>query len=1170
MKKGLKIALAIAGGFAALVLALQILLDSPATFKYINKLASENIDGELRFSKLKISLVRSFPKVRVTVDSLSITYPHARYSAFDVPGEHDSRLDAGRGAEMDTLAAFDGFTAAINPWPLIFKCIRLSDAELDNLAIYAHDYGDAANWQLFKAGKAGGNGSDAGRGLPCMSIGEINVGQNPRLVYTDQGDSLFAVLGFRKLRFGGKYKVSADRIRIRRALLELDSLALKGDVPDGEFAFGLDRMNIREPSSHFFDLSFSGDALAATQSRGRLEVPFMLDGRIGFSHTAECMRFTVPSLDMMAAHVPMHLAGDATMRGDSTGLSARMDVDGCPLDTLLNEYLYGMVPSLRDFNTDARMNLSVGAEGWLSKDSFPQLKAEFRIPGGHLTYLPLNVQTGLRLDAEATMDAEKVLDASLNELLASTDGLRLELSGKAADMMGDDPAYALNVKGRACLDSLLRFVPESAGIREALGKLNLDLRANAKKSELNTYKFREADILGSLTGDILHVSMPKDSLEIHTYAPSLSLHSSPEGLKLSAGFDSVYVGMGRRMTARVRDMKNSATVVKVESKGVMTPKLSVESDNTGLFLKMGSSRVMAGKAGIVASAQKRIRPDKTGRHPGDSTSGRHRPKFADSVIPEFLQEEDFRKGDIHFSLDSSITRYAREWSPTARLNIRDASYASPVMPLKTRLYGIDLRLTDNNIRIDSLRVCSGTSDIEASGSLSGLRNAMGRRHGVIRTELNVNSERINLNELMAALQKGGKDGETVIPENEYDESFVVDRIDDAQIDTARTPLIIVPANLVARVNLNAGRVDFKDVLIDSLRTSLRMQERTLQMTNTSLSTNYGDIGLEAYYSTKTKRDISTGVDLHLSNLSAYQIIHLLPTVDKLMPALKSFEGTLGCDVSVTTQLDTNMNIVMPTLDGLIKVSGENLQVRDAGKLKRITKLLLFRDKNIGHIDDLHANAVIHDNMVEVFPFEIGVDRYRLALYGKQGFDRTIYYHVSILKTPFLIRFGINIFGTLDNWRFTLGFPKYRNGKVPSFREEIDNVQINIVRSIRNIYKSGVDGVRKYNEESFAILDEGKREKNFKSDEGGEGDLSIFELSEIDDLVIDNDFEQMEKALEDEVDSILEESFKDVEKIMAEYGEKAYDKGISAQIQKLKAQAERRRAAKEARNNNLKK
>ena len=421
--------------------------------------------------------------------------------------------------------------------------------------------------------------------------------------------------------------------------------------------------------------------------------------------------------------------------------------------------------------------------------------------------------------------------------------------------------------------------------------------------------------------------------------------------------------------------------------------------------------------------------------------------------------------------------------------------------------------------------------------MQGLRGVL-FRHGLLEAQLNVSSNRLNINELVAALQAGSQDIGTVAPADEEDESFVTDTLENATIDREKMSLVVVPGNIKATLGVQADTVDYTSLQVGPVLTVARIQDRTAQLLGTHVISDIGQIGLDAYYSTQSKQDISAGIDLRLRDMMAHDIIQLLPTVDSLIPALKSFEGRLGCELSATTQLDTNMNVIIPSLDGLLRITGQDLEVKDAGDLRRITRLLLFRDKNIGHIDDLAVDAVVHDSKLEVFPFELGVDRYRLALMGMQGFDKSMYYHVSILRSPFLVRFGVNLFGSLDNWRFSLGRARYRSGQVPVYTQELDSVQVNIAQGIRDIFNTGVDNVRRYND---------RHAPRARSEDGP---LSADEYREVDDMALMAELEDQDAALDEIVNEAIKTATIDTDKLLKQYEEQAYDKRILRKMEKM--------------------
>ena len=279
-----------------------------------------------------------------------------------------------------------------------------------------------------------------------------------------------------------------------------------------------------------------------------------------------------------------------------------------------------------------------------------------------------------------------------------------------------------------------------------------------------------------------------------------------------------------------------------------------------------------------------------------------------------------------------------------------------------------------------------------------------------------------------------------------------------------------------------------------MSTDLDMRERCIQVTNTLAMTNMGEVFLEGFYSTRTKKDLKAGFDLMLSNITAEKVIRLFPAVDSIMPMLKAFKGLLDCEMATTASIDTNMNIVLPTLSGMIKIDGKDLSLSESKDLDKLRKTLMFKDRDSSYIDKMSARGIVKENQLEVFPFILKVDRYTVALNGIQGFDQNFKYHVSALKSPIPFRFGVNLGGNFDAWKWRLGKAKYKSTKIPLFDDEIDDVRLNLVNSIHNIFSRGVEQAMLQNEKAQEAVEEKKAEVSYSAEETE--DLSTLEKKAI--------------------------------------------------------------------------
>ena len=380
------------------------------------------------------------------------------------------------------------------------------------------------------------------------------------------------------------------------------------------------------------------------------------------------------------------------------------------------------------------------------------------------------------------------------------------------------------------------------------------------------------------------------------------------------------------------------------------------------------------------------------------------------------------------------------------------------------------------MKIDSFKVVAGKSEIEARGSLTGLKNALlGRGRREMKFNLDVSSDGMDANELLSAYQKGSQYVPDKVSSEEVSDADLLKMVTSsdstAVADSIVPSLIVVPANLNADIRVNAANVKYTDLLAESITAKLVMKERCVQITDTKAKTNMGDISFDAFYSTRSKKDIKAGFDLNFKDITADKVISLMPAIDTIIPLLKSFSGLLNCEVAATTSLDTNMNLVMPSINGVIRIGGEDLSIKGSEMYRSLARKLLFKNKKEGHIEKMTVEGMIKDNTLEVFPFVIKMDRYMLALSGIQNLDMSYRYHASLIKSPFLIRLGVDIYGPdFDNMKFKIGKAKYKNGNVPVFTAVVDRTKINLAESIRNIFDKGVDAAVRENIRQAAILD----------------------------------------------------------------------------------------------------
>lgn len=548
----------------------------------------------------------------------------------------------------------------------------------------------------------------------------------------------------------------------------------------------------------------------------------------------------------------------------------------------------------------------------------------------------------------------------------------------------------------------------------------------------------------------------------------------------------------------------------------LIPILKLNSSNEALFLKAQSGRVGIKNLDLNATAamntiEKKARiknildslslvyPD-TPRDSLFKKAYQNRPK---KNVPSWMNDKEFEKGNIDFKLDESLAKYFREWDINADASLNSLRLFTPLFPIKTSASNAKLSFNNNQLKLSSISFDLGNSNLEMVGEINGLRRALLWK-GAVDLDLKILANSMDFNELMAAYSTGYQYLTSNSQNNdsyELSDEEYAQMIDKQMSDepTSESSTLIVPGNVNANIKLEGYNISYSNMTIDWLNSDIVMKDRCVQIGNTIAAANLGDLFFEGFYATKTKDDISAGFNLSLMDITAGEVVQMIPQIDTLVPMIKSFSGLLDCEIAGTTMIDTSMNLIMPSVNGIMRISGKDLTIAHDDDLRKITKILKFKNRDEFSINNMSVEGIIKDNKLEIFPFLLEIEDYNVAMSGIQNMDMSFKYHVSVIKSPLVFKFGVDLYGAdFDHMKFKLGKAKYKNARtIPAFSSTIDQTKLNLSESIRKIFERGVEQAILENQKQAAISAK-KEELSYDVNEKME-ELSDEEKSEIENI-----------------------------------------------------------------------
>lgn len=1104
--------------WAAVILAIEILLSTSILTTSVNRIAARYIDGEISFGRVSASMVNNFPSMTITLEDLNITYPSDRFDEQEKKGPQGMLMYRGNGEVSDTLAKFSKFTASVRILPLLFDNLLIPQVSLESPTIYAHTYMNGhsnLNMFIFEADKEKQDTTTFV--LPKLSIGKIEVKNNSNIVYTDSRETIFAMIELKQAGFDGK--LTTRRNSKNRLGLSVDSMFVAGRIAEDTVALGLDLLHIHQHDDHI-DVEADLKTTLATHAFGRMNVPIKLSSTLHFPEDS-VFALGVHNFKADIAALPFEGEADLRFHPDRVEMNGELAVTECSIDDIMKKFVRNFIPEADKIKTDAVIGINARCRGdyVYASGKLPVFNVDVIMPEATFSHSDLGEEVTVAFDAFVANTRRGIMNLNINDMAIGANGIRLSAYGGASDILSADPSITIDGSIAASLDSLMRFIPDSLDMT-ARGSIEAKISGSANLSHLSMYTFSQSELTGQAVSDSIIFSMPGDSISVSLKGIELAL--GPENrtsrrdstrtfrivglsgkvVELAASYKEAITASGKeikitaqnsagdtlsinrlggRLSAKeltVRDASGTRIDLDGTQNGFqMMPKrdnpkipvLTVSSSNDRIALMTDVNRAILNDASVEARATM-TGIERRSRVQRDSLTRRSRARRPSREVPK----DDFADQDIDIRLDQSLAKYFREWDMSGDLSVRRGIIMTPYFPLRNVLQGMAISVSNDRISIDSLKVRSGESSIEAKGELTGLRRALagGRGRSDLNLTIDMRTDGMNANEILSAYTAGShfnaeevKDKMADATDDEFLEMVISDTVEADE----KMKLIVVPGNLNADINLSGKDIKWSDLTIYEMNSDLRMMDRCVQLTNTMATSNVGNVSFEGFYATRSREDIKAGFNFEFMDITAEKAIDMMPAMDTIMPLLKSFAGKLDCELAATASLDTNMNILMPTINGIMRISGNNLMISENEMFTSIAKKLKFDDRNTGLIQNMRVEGVIQDNVLEVFPFVVKLDRYTLALSGKQNLDMSYRYHASVIRSPILIKVGVDVYGPdFDNMKFKVCKPKYKNEKVPVFTTVIDETKINLAESIRGIFEKGVDAAVQENSRQEAI------------------------------------------------------------------------------------------------------
>ena len=723
---------------------------------------------------------------------------------------------------------------------------------------------------------------------------------------------------------------------------------------------------------------------------------------------------------------------NGAFRRDTVAKTIGMDLE-YGLHAPSMETVLRMIPKayVKDSKVSAKGEVTVSGRvrGVYGDKKLPAVSLKIGIKEASAQYkgLPYGIDE-VTADFDAYVDLMRHQPSYLNLKIFHFKGAHTEVLADAkVDDLLNDPLITFHTKSTVDLDALAKTFPlqESVTIR---GKLDADMGMKCRLSTLKKQDIGRMKLGGKL--------------ELNDFE-----------LKDTAK-DFNFLG---NATFRFRD--NETLQAQVDIRKLVLRSRLLSSDIERLVANVTSTNPQ--DTTRIVSLQCDMEVSKLHAPMGDSIKLYSARAKAQAALEP--QEADVTKPAVDFSLradslffSAAETRMAMNvagikmkaeklndslWVPKGIVGFDRLRFRTPEFGLPIRMAKTAVTVDGPKIRLKNASVRIGRSDMTATGDMEGVYRAMTKGEKLT-AHLSLTSNLIDCNQLINSL------------------SFPQDT---TEVLTDSVPsemkLFVIPRNIDFELQTDLKKVVFEKMLFENVHGAVDIKNQAIHLEDLSMRALDADMKAVMVYKASSPRGGYAGFDLKIRNINIAKLVDFVPSLDTIVPMLRSFKGRVMFDVAADARLDSAMNIRIPTLRSAIHIKGDSLVLMDGETFAEISKMLMFKNKKENVFDSISVNVTVHDGNVTVYPFLVEIDRYKAAIGGEQGLDMNFNYHISILKSPLPFKAGVNITGNLDKMKFRIGKAKYKDAVTPAAVHRVDSTRVNMGNEIVNRFRRVITGRR---------------------------------------------------------------------------------------------------------------
>ncbi|BAX81738.1 AsmA-like C-terminal region-containing protein [Labilibaculum antarcticum] len=993
----------------------------------VNNQAKEYLDCTTSIEKVEPTFFSTYPFFGMELTNLCLTE------------NNDS-------VKTDTLLYAKKCFASLDVLSYLFHDnIRLNPFLVENGYLnFKIDSQGNSNFDIFKSSSDSTEADSEASSFGNIDISNV-VFKNFNANYTDE--TTFRKAAINHLNAALEFKYTDEKqyfdldLQVNKLLFTTsDSMALCIDAKNCDL-----KMNSKGQDKNLFnsDLQLVCKEMSVSMAGDTILSKLKVDSHLPFSvniaensYDFKEAKLMVNDAQEVAFNGPVKIQSDNSIAIDIHYTTNELDVEKI---TALVPKVYSA--PLKDLVAKGYAQVSGSVTGVYSDTNTPLVTTNLKYYKGEIKYEAYPRVKAIQLSMSAKVDVNKnqtsniTVTSSSAKILNST----VSVTGNISDIM-ETLQYDLYSKGDIHLADFQSFIPKDQNVI-VRGLVNGNLHTRFSQSDLDQEKYHRIYLTGdfntrnfdAIYNDSIKINLPSAKIKLNLPSqaradknllfanikidtPNFTTSLSPT---MSAAAQNIELSVDINNLAKGASSPISSCNFKLGSFYAVADTLSVSANNANGRFEYTPS--LNGKQEI-ALINSTMNSDKI------SIAGK------DSIL--FDAKNLYAKTNLKY--DDSQNKVLLKWQPEMAINFSDAIYNLSEQ-LKGEIPNISFTLNQDSMEIKKADLILGNSDFSLTGQLTDISKYLNDQ-ALLKGNFNLVSKNTDVYQLMDIFNGMGSQDSTLAANK------AVASEDDP---------FMVPKGIEIRLKTTIAMAVVNNHIIENIKGGLTVKDGTLILDQMGFTNKAANMQLTAMYRSDRTNHLFSGIDFHLLNIDVAELIALVPSVNTMIPMLKSFKGKGEFHLAGETYLKSDYSLKQSTIRGAAAFQGQKLTLMDTETFGMIAKKLLFKKKTVNVIDSLSVEMTLFKDEVDLYPFLIVMDNYKAVISGRHNMDNSFNYHISVTDTPLPIRLGLNVTGTIDNLKYDLVECKYKYLYNPKKQGALEKQTLRLKKLISESLKENV-------------------------------------------------------------------------------------------------------------------